>query len=186
MSPQISGTPTYHLPPVKAPTGTKKKSSKHCFLCGKKTGLASSYECRYQFPQAIPPALTLSHTGSLTQNQISPFVTLVLDASLLVESGLSLFQHFCLLSVSPVKTHLCSLLVLPQVINIIKVSPYDINLDNFPPLGFVQGEHTESDATVCNCNLLTAAIWNGAPDCVQKTTDSSFVKWQTSVIKWVK
>lgn len=40
------GTPTHHLPPVKAPTGTKKKSSKHCFLCGKKTGLATSYECR--------------------------------------------------------------------------------------------------------------------------------------------
>ncbi|XP_059215394.1 AN1-type zinc finger protein 4 [Centropristis striata] len=40
------GTPTYHLPPVKAPTGSKKKSSKHCFLCGKKTGLATSYECR--------------------------------------------------------------------------------------------------------------------------------------------
>ncbi|XP_061545484.1 LOW QUALITY PROTEIN: AN1-type zinc finger protein 4 [Phycodurus eques] len=40
------GTPTYHLPPVKAPTASKKKSSKHCFLCGKKTGLASSYECR--------------------------------------------------------------------------------------------------------------------------------------------
>ncbi|XP_047207415.1 AN1-type zinc finger protein 4 isoform X2 [Girardinichthys multiradiatus] len=40
------GTPTYHLPPVKAPTGTKKKSSKHCFRCGKKTGLATSYECR--------------------------------------------------------------------------------------------------------------------------------------------
>ncbi|XP_061601204.1 AN1-type zinc finger protein 4 [Cololabis saira] len=39
------GAPTYHLPPVKAP-GTKKKSSKHCFLCGKKTGLATSYECR--------------------------------------------------------------------------------------------------------------------------------------------
>lgn len=40
------GTPTYHLPPVKAPTGNKKKSSKYCFLCGKKTGLATSYECR--------------------------------------------------------------------------------------------------------------------------------------------
>ncbi|KAM6916372.1 AN1-type zinc finger protein 4 [Xenentodon cancila] len=40
------GAPTYHLPPVKAPTGTKKKSSKHCFLCGKKTGVATSYECR--------------------------------------------------------------------------------------------------------------------------------------------
>ncbi|XP_054655387.1 AN1-type zinc finger protein 4 isoform X2 [Dunckerocampus dactyliophorus] len=40
------GTPTYHLPPVKAPTGTKKKTSKHCFHCGKKTGLATSYECR--------------------------------------------------------------------------------------------------------------------------------------------
>ncbi|KAM7385587.1 hypothetical protein PAMP_001665 [Pampus punctatissimus] len=40
------GTPTYPLPPVKAPTGSKKKSSKHCILCGKKTGLATSYECR--------------------------------------------------------------------------------------------------------------------------------------------
>ncbi|KTG33003.1 hypothetical protein cypCar_00022735, partial [Cyprinus carpio] len=40
------GTPTHHLPPVKIPSGTKKKSSKHCFLCGKKTGLATSYECR--------------------------------------------------------------------------------------------------------------------------------------------
>lgn len=41
-----TGNPSYHLPPVKAPTGNKKKSSKHCFLCGKKTGLATSYECR--------------------------------------------------------------------------------------------------------------------------------------------
>ncbi|XP_026165045.1 AN1-type zinc finger protein 4 isoform X2 [Mastacembelus armatus] len=40
------GTSSYHLPPVKAPAGNKKKSSKHCFLCGKKTGLATSYECR--------------------------------------------------------------------------------------------------------------------------------------------
>ncbi|XP_019715464.1 AN1-type zinc finger protein 4 isoform X2 [Hippocampus comes] len=40
------GTPTYHLPPVKTPAGAKKKTSKHCFLCGKKTGLATSYECR--------------------------------------------------------------------------------------------------------------------------------------------
>ncbi|KAJ4948446.1 hypothetical protein JOQ06_019980 [Pogonophryne albipinna] len=40
------GTPTYLLSPVKAPTGSKKKSTKHCFLCGKKTGLATSYECR--------------------------------------------------------------------------------------------------------------------------------------------
>ncbi|XP_051897388.1 AN1-type zinc finger protein 4 isoform X2 [Pristis pectinata] len=41
-----SGTPTHHFPPVKAPTQTKKKNAKHCFLCGKKTGLATSYECR--------------------------------------------------------------------------------------------------------------------------------------------
>ncbi|XP_016872428.1 AN1-type zinc finger protein 4 isoform X8 [Homo sapiens] len=37
---------THHLPPVKAPLQTKKKTTNHCFLCGKKTGLASSYECR--------------------------------------------------------------------------------------------------------------------------------------------
>ncbi|XP_062926817.1 AN1-type zinc finger protein 4 isoform X1 [Mobula hypostoma] len=41
-----SDTPTHHFPPVKAPTQTKKKTTKHCFLCGKKTGLATSYECR--------------------------------------------------------------------------------------------------------------------------------------------
>ncbi|XP_060781774.1 AN1-type zinc finger protein 4 isoform X2 [Neoarius graeffei] len=39
-------SPTYRLPPVKTPLSSKKKSSKHCFLCGKKTGLATSYECR--------------------------------------------------------------------------------------------------------------------------------------------
>lgn len=41
-----AGTPAYHLPPVKPPAGAKKKSSKHCLVCGKKTGLASSFECR--------------------------------------------------------------------------------------------------------------------------------------------
>ncbi|XP_007897519.1 AN1-type zinc finger protein 4 [Callorhinchus milii] len=40
------GTPSHHFPPVKASTQTKKKNAKHCFLCGKKTGLATSYECR--------------------------------------------------------------------------------------------------------------------------------------------
>ncbi|XP_060142099.1 AN1-type zinc finger protein 4 isoform X2 [Globicephala melas] len=40
------GECTHHLPPLKAPIQTKKKTTKHCFLCGKKTGLATSYECR--------------------------------------------------------------------------------------------------------------------------------------------
>ncbi|MBZ3885013.1 AN1-type zinc finger protein 4 [Sciurus carolinensis] len=40
------GECTHHLPPVKVPLQTKKKTTKHCFLCGKKTGLATSYECR--------------------------------------------------------------------------------------------------------------------------------------------
>lgn len=40
------GESTHHLPPVKAPLQTKKKVTKHCFLCGKKTGLATSFECR--------------------------------------------------------------------------------------------------------------------------------------------
>ncbi|KAL6082987.1 hypothetical protein STEG23_028239, partial [Scotinomys teguina] len=39
------GESTHHLPPVKAPLQTKKKITKHCFLCGKKTGLATSFEC---------------------------------------------------------------------------------------------------------------------------------------------
>ncbi|XP_064125890.1 AN1-type zinc finger protein 4 isoform X2 [Loxodonta africana] len=40
------GECTHHLPPVKAPVQTKKRTAKQCFLCGKKTGLATSYECR--------------------------------------------------------------------------------------------------------------------------------------------
>ncbi|KAM8774390.1 AN1-type zinc finger protein 4 isoform 2-T2 [Rhynchonycteris naso] len=40
------GEGTHHLPPVQAPIQTKKKTTKHCFVCGKKTGLATSYECR--------------------------------------------------------------------------------------------------------------------------------------------
>lgn len=35
-------SPTHRLPPVKA----KKKASKRCFVCAKKTGLACSYTCR--------------------------------------------------------------------------------------------------------------------------------------------
>nr|XP_056705271.1 AN1-type zinc finger protein 4 [Euleptes europaea] len=35
-----------HLPPVNGSVQTKKKIVKHCCFCGKKTGLASSYECR--------------------------------------------------------------------------------------------------------------------------------------------
>ncbi|KAK2507080.1 hypothetical protein MC885_018270 [Smutsia gigantea] len=44
----LQGQGSHHLPPVKAPTHTKKKTAKHCFLCGKKTGLATSYECRQE------------------------------------------------------------------------------------------------------------------------------------------
>ncbi|XP_040098758.1 AN1-type zinc finger protein 4 isoform X2 [Oryx dammah] len=40
------GECTPHLPPVKAPVQTKTTTTQHCFLCGKKTGLATSYECR--------------------------------------------------------------------------------------------------------------------------------------------
>ncbi|XP_028609391.1 AN1-type zinc finger protein 4 [Grammomys surdaster] len=42
----LLGENIHHLPPVKAPLQTKKKITKHCFLCGKKTGLATSFECR--------------------------------------------------------------------------------------------------------------------------------------------
>ncbi|NXJ07128.1 ZFAN4 protein, partial [Odontophorus gujanensis] len=42
---QKSGEAT-HLPPVNGSIQAKKKIAKHCFLCGKKTGLATSYECR--------------------------------------------------------------------------------------------------------------------------------------------
>ncbi|XP_069836596.1 AN1-type zinc finger protein 4 [Dendropsophus ebraccatus] len=37
---------THLFPPVKSAVRSKKKATKHCFLCGKKTGLATSYECR--------------------------------------------------------------------------------------------------------------------------------------------
>lgn len=35
-------SPTHRLPPVKA----KKKAAKRCYVCGKKTGIATSYQCR--------------------------------------------------------------------------------------------------------------------------------------------
>ncbi|XP_048195241.1 AN1-type zinc finger protein 4 isoform X2 [Perognathus longimembris pacificus] len=47
------GECTHHLPPVKASLQTKKKTTKHCFLCGKKTGLATSYECRQMWKQLL-------------------------------------------------------------------------------------------------------------------------------------
>ncbi|XP_043912294.1 AN1-type zinc finger protein 4 [Protopterus annectens] len=40
------GSPTLYFPPVKTPAQVKKKHTKHCFLCGKKTGLTTGYECR--------------------------------------------------------------------------------------------------------------------------------------------
>ncbi|XP_041485109.1 AN1-type zinc finger protein 4-like [Lytechinus variegatus] len=41
-------SPAHRLPPVTKPpvSSTKKKASKRCFLCNKKTGLATSYSCR--------------------------------------------------------------------------------------------------------------------------------------------
>uniref|UniRef100_A0A8C3KST7 Zinc finger AN1-type containing 4 n=1 Tax=Calidris pygmaea TaxID=425635 RepID=A0A8C3KST7_9CHAR len=42
---RVAGEAT-HLPPVNGSIQAKKKIAKHCFLCGKKTGLATSYECR--------------------------------------------------------------------------------------------------------------------------------------------
>ncbi|XP_054063382.1 AN1-type zinc finger protein 4 isoform X1 [Rissa tridactyla] len=42
---RVAGEAT-HLPPVNGSIQAKKKITKHCFLCGKKTGLATSYECR--------------------------------------------------------------------------------------------------------------------------------------------
>ncbi|XP_053307280.1 AN1-type zinc finger protein 4 [Spea bombifrons] len=36
----------YILPPVKSTLCIKKKTTKHCFFCRKKTGLATSFECR--------------------------------------------------------------------------------------------------------------------------------------------
>ncbi|KAM9285494.1 AN1-type zinc finger protein 4 isoform 1-T1 [Morus bassanus] len=42
---RVAGEAT-HLPLVNGSIQVKKKITKHCFLCGKKTGLATSYECR--------------------------------------------------------------------------------------------------------------------------------------------
>ncbi|XP_061315272.1 AN1-type zinc finger protein 4 isoform X3 [Pezoporus flaviventris] len=42
---RVAGEAT-HLPPVNGSIQVKKKITKHCFLCGKKTGLATTYECR--------------------------------------------------------------------------------------------------------------------------------------------
>ncbi|XP_077207039.1 AN1-type zinc finger protein 4 isoform X3 [Paroedura picta] len=45
MGKRIAGDAS-HLPPVNGSVQTKKKIAKHCCFCGKKTGLATSYECR--------------------------------------------------------------------------------------------------------------------------------------------
>nr|AAB04151.1 ubiquitin-like fusion protein [Xenopus laevis] len=37
---------THLFAPVKSTFRNKKKTAKHCFVCGKKTGLATSFECR--------------------------------------------------------------------------------------------------------------------------------------------
>ncbi|OCT71840.1 hypothetical protein XELAEV_18034818mg [Xenopus laevis] len=37
---------THFFAPVKSTFRNKKKTTKHCFVCGKKTGLATSFECR--------------------------------------------------------------------------------------------------------------------------------------------
>ncbi|KAM9285497.1 AN1-type zinc finger protein 4 isoform 4-T4 [Morus bassanus] len=49
---RVAGEAT-HLPLVNGSIQVKKKITKHCFLCGKKTGLATSYECRLQSPLSI-------------------------------------------------------------------------------------------------------------------------------------
>ncbi|XP_071505546.1 AN1-type zinc finger protein 4-like [Diadema antillarum] len=45
---RLLSSPAHHLPPVPKPSlsSSKKKTSKRCFLCNKKTGLATSYQCR--------------------------------------------------------------------------------------------------------------------------------------------
>lgn len=98
MCPLLSGTPTYHLPPVKAPTGSKKKSTKHCFLCGKKTGLATSYECRYKSLQPVSHSFNHSVSYSVCHSFLS------FKTPLFVQSGVFFFSSsFCL--------YLCSLLL---------------------------------------------------------------------------
>ncbi|XP_054839044.1 AN1-type zinc finger protein 4 isoform X2 [Eublepharis macularius] len=55
---------TTHLPPVNGSVKTKKKIAKHCCFCGKKTGLATSYEyaettsVRLTVMQRLTPVLT--------------------------------------------------------------------------------------------------------------------------------
>lgn len=44
---RLLSSPAHRLPPVKpAASSTKKKAGKRCYLCNKKTGLATSYTCR--------------------------------------------------------------------------------------------------------------------------------------------
>lgn len=50
-------SPSHRLPPVKS----KKKATKRCFVCGKKTGLATSYMCRYRrfFFKLVLPSVAI-------------------------------------------------------------------------------------------------------------------------------
>lgn len=144
----LSGTPTYHLPPVKNPTGSKKKSSKHCFLCGKKTGLATSYECRYKCLQHFH---LRSHTPLPdSKSNLTLFVILILEVLLLVESGLFPVHNFVSQPSLQWKRVSVHHLFCHKLLTLSKFLPHDINLDHIALSGLVQGAHTESDATVCN------------------------------------
>lgn len=145
MFPLLSGTPTYHLPPLKTPTGSKKKSSKHCFLCGKKTGLATSYECRYK------RSLTCSLLES--KSNVSLFVSLFRGNWSFHSSS------FCLSAISPVETCLftaCSAI------------SYQLH-QRFTPRyrsgsllsRVLSRAYALTDATVCNSNLLKLATCRG-------------------------
>lgn len=105
--PWFSGTPAFHLPPVKGPTGSRKKSSKHCFHCGKKTGLATSYECRLRLLQAFSPALTLAHTLADSQSVFPCLTFLSFKHPFCVESALFLVCLLLLSSSSLKWLHVC-------------------------------------------------------------------------------
>ncbi|XP_064173807.1 AN1-type zinc finger protein 4 isoform X2 [Anguilla rostrata] len=77
------GPPTLLLPPVKGPPGSRKKSSRHCYLCRKKTGLASSFQCRcgnsfcasHRYAEAHDCSFDYKSAGRRFLQETNPVVT---------------------------------------------------------------------------------------------------------------
>ncbi|KAM9282394.1 AN1-type zinc finger protein 4 isoform 1-T3 [Cariama cristata] len=79
---RVAGEAT-HLPLVNGSIQARKKITKHCFLCGKKTGLATSYECRcgnnfcatHRYAETHPCTYDYKNAGRRYLQETNPVVS---------------------------------------------------------------------------------------------------------------